>query len=156
MNDRAKNGWPCLALGGCLLACSADERVDDQAERWKMAQPDRYVVQTCTIDYDPAGCIRAAVEGGEAVLTEERIFAAGLGGWQEFGASRSPLDEMFDRVREGDTDDCKVEDVLYDRSFGFVESYELTCRGNPEAGRWVACFEPDTLDLAMCDVVPAM
>jgi hypothetical protein len=154
-NDGGKRSWARLAVVACLVACSSNERVDDEAARWESAQPDRYVVQTCTLGHEPAGCIRAAVEDGEAVAADERIFAAGVG-WEEFDASRSPLDDMFDRVREGDTNDCELEDVVYDRSFGFVESYELNCGASTEWGRWVACFEPDTLELAMCDVVPAM
>jgi hypothetical protein len=154
VNDGSRHRWALLALGGCLLACSAEDRIESRAEHWKTAQPARYVVQTCTIGYAPAACIRAAVEDGQAVAAEESIFD-GDARWEAFDSSRSPLDDMFDQVREADGGDCELEDVTYDDAFGFVDLYESTCDGF-ETGRWVACFEPDTLDLAICDVVPVM
>lgn len=148
-------GAALLALIGGQPACADDEYDPNERARWESSKPARYVVQTCTMGLDPPGCVRAAIEDGEAVEAEERIFAAGVG-WEPFETPRDPIEDMFDEVRDGDVDDCELEDVTYDRTLGFVESYALVCDGEISGGRWVACFEPDTVDLGLCDVLPAM
>jgi hypothetical protein len=144
-----------LALISGQPACAGDEDDSDERARWESSKPARYVVQTCTMGLDPSGCVRAAIEDGEAVEAEDRVFAAGVG-WEPVETPGDPIEDMFDEVRDGDVDDCKLDDVTYDRTLGFVESYALVCDGEILGGRWVACFEPDTVDLERCDVVPAM
>lgn len=146
-------GLVLLALA-CVCACGedGDEDVQEHREHWERAKPTRYVVQTCTMGIQPPGCVRAAIDDGRAVDAEERIYAAGID-WERFEPPSDPLDDMFDNVRDGH-DECQLEEVTYDESFGFVRSYALVCDGSVQGGRRVACFEPDALDLDVCDAPP--
>jgi len=146
-------GAALLMLAQGQLSCGGDDDLQNQRARWERSKPLRYVVQTCTMGIHPPGCVRAAIDDGEAVEAEEQVYAGGLG-WERFEAPRDPIEDMFDAVRDGDVDDCDLEDVTYDRMLGFVESYALVCDGDILGGRSVACFEPDTLDLELCDVIP--
>jgi hypothetical protein len=150
----------CLpALSGCP---SDDSQTARSFERWKLHEPDQYVVQTCTIGIQPPGCIRAVIEGGETVSIAEQIYAERVGaedfGWEDFTAAHSgnesPLDAMFTRVAAGDGDGCTVQSVEHDPELGYIQSYSLDCEGSVTGGRWVACFEADTTDAERCDVKP--
>jgi hypothetical protein len=111
---------------------------------------------------EPPGCVRAAVEDGEVISIAERIFAedfgAGSFGWEDFtdehAGDESPLDAMFTRVELGTDDGCTPRSVEHDAELGYIESYTLRCVDDATGGRWVACFEADTIDVERCDVAP--
>ena len=153
MNRILEHSAVFLALAFGLMACADDAKWQSQQELWERSKPMRYVVQTCTLAEVPPGCVRAVIEDGVVVEAEERIYAAGID-WEPIEIQRDPLDEMFEQVRMGDTEECRLENVTYDRSFGFVDWYDLTCDEGVRGGRWVIYFEPDTDVLARCDVWP--
>ena len=147
----------CLVVATFMLSVvelgcgSTDETmVAQQRQLWEESRPDRYVVQSCTFNYEPDGCVRVAVSGDMLVEAEEHIYAAGLD-WESFEPTSKPIDYMFDAVESGADDDCDAVDVTYDATYGFVESYRCD---STTYGREILCFEPDTLDLASCDAVP--
>lgn len=147
-----------LAAGLAMLSACAAEETELQAafDMWKANEPEAYVVQTCTLGISPPGCVRAAIEHGEVVLIEERIFYLDLG-WDDFTeyveGVASPLDSMFMRVIAGSEKGCRVEDYAYGAD-GYIDEYRIACDGFTQ-GRRVVCFQPGTLDHEACDVEPA-
>lgn len=118
---------------------------------WEAHRPDRYVVQTCTLAIEPAGCVRAAISAGKVLHFQERIYDEGLG-WEDFMVDEDPIDTMFANSMNPPAG-CKRDSVKYDPKYGFPSDYKLHCDGLP-AGRHVACFESDTTDIERCDVTP--
>lgn len=139
-------------------ACSAGSEpadgLDARQEAWRAQEPERYVVQTCTLGIEPPGCIRAVVDGNGVTAAEERIFDPSAPSWEPIELVRRPLDDMFDRLREGVQEGCTVDELRYDDDFAYLESYALGCEGSLTEGRWVACFEPDAQELGACDEQP--
>jgi hypothetical protein len=143
-------------LAAAMLACGAgsDEELDERLEAWHAQEPQRYVVQTCTLGIEPPGCVRAVIEDGLVVAAEERIFHPSVPWWETIEPDQTPLDSMFERVRAGDQEGCSVDEVRYDTELGYIERYDLDCEGTITGGRWVACFEPGATDLGACEADP--
>ena len=142
----------------CSIACSdgVHGEVAEQRAIWQAQQPERYVVQVCTLGIEPPGCVREAVDGERIVAAQERIFDPTAPFWEAIEQERKALDAMFDRAadRGRDQDGCTLDDVLYDDDLGYVTEYTLDCEGPVTGGRYVACFEPDEQDLTACDEMP--
>ena len=153
--------WSLSLLLGCDTASpSADDGAEvlaDHERQWHSQEPEQYVVQTCTLGIEPPGCERAAVSDGKVQAAQERVFSAGAPGWETIDVRADyvpPLQAMFDHVRAGEVAGCPIDQVEYDQVSGYVQRYTLECEQSTSGGRWVACFEPDTQDLAACAVVP--
>jgi hypothetical protein len=145
------------ALTTGALGCATNESpdtLDAQQETWRAQEPERYVVQTCTLDIEPPGCVRAVIDAQGVVAIEERIFDPGAPGWELIVYRGRPLDDMFDRVRACVKEGCTVDELQYDGDFGYVQTYSLECADSETEGRWVACFEPDATSLEDCDDTP--
>ena len=139
-------------------ACGSDvartDEIADREQTWKANEPERYVVQTCTLGTEPPGCVREAIDGDEVVTAEERIFYPTAPGWQVHKPQGKMLDQMFLRVMSGERGGCVAGDVEYNNEFGFVSRYTFDCGDSLMGGRWVACFRPDEQVLSVCDVEP--
>ena len=145
-----------VLLGATACSDGVHGQVADQRATWEAHEPDRYVVQTCTLGIEPPGCVREAVDGERVVMAEERVFCPSVPWWEPIDLQRKSLDAMFDRASapEADEDGCTLDEVRYDEDLGYVTEYTLDCEGSVIGGRWVACFEPDEQDLSACEVEP--
>jgi hypothetical protein len=140
-------GAPLLALlagVGCSAGDDGEAALHSGRALWSEAEPDEYVVQTCTVGVEPPGCARVAVRDGEVVAAQDQVYAGGSG-WEESMPDQSPVLWLFAQVEAGGDDECMIDDVEYDETYGFVASY--TSCGGAGTGQRVVCFEPATVAL---------
>jgi len=149
-------GIAALLTGGlgCDTASESADTLYDHEQAWHAQEPERYVVQTCTVGIEPPGCVRAVVDVHGVTAAEERIFDPGAPSWEVISLGRKPLDDMYDQLRAGLQQGCALDELQYDDDLGYVDTYTLDCGEGVTEGRWVACFEADAAALDACDEEP--
>jgi len=141
-------GWAVLIVSMLCGGCgNSAQEVEDHRQQWLATHPEAYVVEICGTGF-AGGCSLDAVSGGQVVAARSG-FRGGVFKDVEPG-SDEPITALFDRAtRAAHSDDCDLESLEFDSKYFYVSNYY--CRGDEEgSGETVKCFQPDTVDLALC------
>jgi hypothetical protein len=118
---------------------------------WTKQAPKSYVIETCPHSPRATPCTIVVVKDGKVTAAREHDW--GLDTWTDSkdpASVEEPIGEMFDAIKGGDSDQCKLALLEFDAKQGFVKSYGYDC-GQLSRGEEVLCFVADSDDIDRCD-----
>ena len=139
--------WVGLGVWMLCWGCSSDRaaEIEEQRQAWLSKHPESYVVKICETGFLSGGCTLSAVSAGQVLAERSGPRQGAL--MDVTPNSAEPIDALFDRLlRESK---CDFKALAFDPTYHYPSKYSCDY-GEEGSGETVACFEPNTVDLAAC------
>jgi hypothetical protein len=138
--------WGLLFGGICWGCGNQAQEVEDHRQEWFSKRPETFVVDICSGGLSIPSCRLSAVSGGKE--TTARVNVLNEASRDDAVLPDEPMAALFERAARAARSDGDC-DFSFDSQYGYVSHYSCSS-GEDGDGESVACFKPDTVDLAAC------